>query len=58
MTTFFDRSIAEQEIICKAYEFEIDSIRSGRFESNPYAKDLKAMGVWEAFNDAIDMAFN
>lgn len=58
MTTFFNRSIEEQEIIRKAYDFEIEAIRSGSSARNPYFETLTAMGVWEALNEAVEMAFN
>ena len=57
MTTFFNRTAAEQEIICKAYDFEIEAIEKGSSERNPYTDAIKAMGLWEALNEAIEMAF-
>ena len=56
MTTFFDRTPAEQEIIRKAYEFEINAIKTYSSDRNPYATALKNMGLWEAFNEAVEMA--
>ena len=58
MTNYYSRSIEEQEIIRKAYDFEIAAIESGSAESNPYAGMLKAMGLWEAISDAVEMAYN
>ena len=58
MTTFFERSTSDQEIIRKAYDFEIEAIRSDSSEPNPYYETLKAMGLWEAINEAVEMAFN
>lgn len=57
MTTFFDRTPAEQEIIRKAYEFEINAIKTDSSDRNPYATALQNMGLWEAFNEAVEMAF-
>lgn len=58
MTTFFDRTPAEQEIIRKAYEFEINAIETNSSDRNPYATALHNMGLWEAFNEAVEMAFD
>ena len=57
MTTYFNRTPAEQEIIRKAYEFEIEAIKNGSSDRNPYATTLQNMGLWEAFNEAVEMAF-
>ena len=56
MTTFFNRTPAEQEIIRKAYDFEIEAIQNDSAERNPYADAIQAMGLWEALNEAIEMA--
>lgn len=58
MTTFFDRPIEEQEIIRKAYDFEIEAIHSESSVANPYCETLKTWGIWEALNEAVEMAFN
>ena len=58
MKTFFERTPAEQEIIAKAYEFEIEAIETESTERNPYLKDIRAMGLWEAFNEAVEMAYS
>jgi len=60
MTTilFTDRTPAEQEIIRKAYEFEIAAIEAESSERNPYTKILRAMGLWEALDEAVEMAYN
>lgn len=58
MKTFFERTPAEQEIIVKAYEFEIAAIEADSTERNPYIGDIKAMGLWEAFNEAVEMAYS
>lgn len=58
MTTFFNRSTSEQETIRKAYEFEIQAIEACSSEPNPYRKTIKAMGLWEAIEEAVEMAYN
>lgn len=57
MTTFFNRTIAEQDIIRKAYDFEVAAIEANSAERNPYADAIKAMGLWEALNEAVEMAY-
>lgn len=57
MTLFFNRTPAEQEIIRKAYDFEIEAIKNGSSDRNPYATILQNMGLWEAVNEAVEMAF-
>ena len=58
MKTYFERTTTEQDIIRKAYEFEIRAIEDLSYEPNPYFKDLKALGLWEAINEAVDMNYN
>ena len=58
MTTFINRTPAEQEIIRKAYDFEVEAIRTESAERNPYADALQAMGLWEALNEALEMRYN
>lgn len=70
MTAYFDRTREEQEIIRKAYEFEINGIKAildfEDFEygsrPNPYFEDIKKMdnweNLWEAISDAVEMALN
>ena len=57
MTTFFNRTTTEQELIRKAYDFEIEAIAQDSTECNPYKEAVKAMGLWEAIEEAIEMAF-
>lgn len=57
MKTFFERTPAEQEIIVKAYEFEVAAIEAESTERNPYIEAVKAMGLWEALNEALEMAY-
>ena len=57
MKTYFDRTPAEQEIIRKAYDFEIKAIAEDSSERNPYFEAIRAMGLWEAINEAVEMAF-
>ena len=58
MTTFTNRTPAEQEIIRAAYDFEVAAIETESSERNPYFEAGKAMGLWEAVNEAVEMAFN
>lgn len=57
MMTYFDRTASEQELICKAYNFEIEAIEKNSTKRNPYREALKAMGLWEAIEEAVEMAF-
>ena len=58
MKNFYQRSAAEQDTIVKAYEFEVAAIEADSSERNPYIEAIKAMGLWEAFNEAIEMAYS
>ena len=58
MKTYFNRTQAEQAIIREAYDFEIKAIETGSTERNPYLQTIKAMGLWEALNEAVEAAFN
>lgn len=58
MTTFINRTPAEQEIIRKAYDFEVAAIEAESSERNPYCEALQAMGLWEALNEALEMRYN
>lgn len=62
MITFTQRTTAEQEIIRKAYDFEIAAIANGDSSRNPYFDTIKAMeegdAVWEAINIAVEMTPN
>ncbi len=57
MTTYFNRTASEKELISKAYDFEIEAIEKGSAERNPYREAVKAMGLWEAIEEAVEMAF-
>ena len=57
MTTYFNRTPAEQAIIRKAYDFEIKAIEAGSTECNPYLESIRVMGLWEALNEAVEAAF-
>ena len=66
MTLFVNRTEAEQEIIRNAYNFEIQMLIAVENETvsedlwslpNPYFKEIKAMGLWEALNEAVEMAW-
>jgi hypothetical protein len=58
MITFINRTPAEQEIIRKAYDFEVAAIEAESSERNPYFEALQAMGLWEAVNEALEMRYN
>lgn len=58
MTTYFDRPTSEQEIIRKAYDFEIRMIELDSSVPNPYMKAINAMGLREALEEALEMAFH
>ena len=58
MTTFFNRTASEQELIRKAYDFEVNAIETCSSESNPYREAVKAMGLWEALEEALELAYN
>lgn len=58
MKKYSERTTAEQDIIRKAYEFEIQAIEEGSAERNPYTEAIKAMGLWEALNEAVEMKYN
>ena len=58
MTIFFQRTEAEQAIIRNAYIFEIEAIKAESSERNPYTDAIKVMGLWDALNEAVEMAFS
>lgn len=58
MKTYFERTATEQEIIRKAYEFEIKAIEEDNDERNPYAEAIMAMGLWDALSEAVEMAYH
>lgn len=58
MTTYFDRPTSEQEIIRKAYDFEIRMIELDSSVPNPHMKAINAMGLREALEEALEMAFH
>lgn len=62
MTTFFNRPVTEQELIRKAYDFEVKAIEEDSSEPNPFRKAVLALidgsAVWEGINEALEMAFN
>lgn len=61
MTTFTNRTQSEQDIIRKAYEFELEAIANCDSSRNPWFDTIKAMpdgdALWEAINEAVEMAF-
>lgn len=58
MINFYDRTSNEQDLIRKAYEFEIDAIEQDNAEPNPYCEAVKALGLWEAINEAVEIKYN
>lgn len=61
MTTFTARTANEQDIIRKAYEFEIEAIENLSNERNPYIEQLFEMGgaeLVEALNLAVEMKYS
>ena len=64
MKMFWERSEEEREIIRKAYEFEMEAIKSipngGGTERNPYLEIMRNLPdgaeLDEALDDAIEMA--
>lgn len=57
MTNYYERPATEQEIIRKAYEFEIESIELCSARPNPFLKAIDEMGVREALEEALELAF-
>lgn len=58
MTTFFNRPASEQEIIRKAYNFEVESIKLNSSAPNPYMQAINEMGLREALEEALEMAYH
>lgn len=62
MTTFAQRTTTEQELIRKAYEFEILAINEDNADRNPYYDAIITMvngrSVWEGINLAVELAFS
>lgn len=46
----------KQELINKAFNFEMKSIKNLTSEENPYWETLKKMGLWEVVEDAVEDA--
>lgn len=65
MKSFYERTIAEQELIHKVYQFEADMIAEDDLDKmstpNPYMAELKALPdgaeLMEAIEEALEMAF-
>ena len=57
MKTIFERTKEEQNIIKKAYDFEISAIKRNSSAKNPYFKRIKKMGLLEELNIAVELAF-
>lgn len=62
MTTWTQRTKAEQTLIRNAYNFEMEAIRVESSEINPYFDEIMSLSdgkeLWEAVNVAVEMAFN
>lgn len=58
MITFFERPAAEQEIIRKAYDFEVEAIELDSSAPNPYMQAINEMGLREALEEALEMAYH
>ena len=62
MKNFVERTAAEQEVIRKAYDFEIMAIEANNANINPYFEMIKAMEngeeIWKAIDTAVEMAYN
>ena len=60
MTTFTQRTTEQQNIIRKAYDFEIEGIANCDSSRNPWFDAIMAMPdgeeLWEAINVAVEMA--
>ena len=60
MTTFTQRTTEQQNIIRKAYDFELEAIANCDSSRNPWFDTIMAMPDgeerWEAINVAIEMA--
>lgn len=56
MITFDKRTKREQELIGKAWDFEVEAIRTKSSASNPYLKELLKMEEGEIVLEAIEEA--
>lgn len=58
MTNYYERPATEQEIIRKAYDFEIEAIELDSSAPNPYMQAINEMGLREALEEALEMAYH
>jgi len=58
MKTYSELTAKDKELIRKAYQFEIDAIEADSAERNPYADKVKALGLWDAINIAVELKYN
>lgn len=58
MKTYLERTSYGQEIIRKAYDFEIESIELCSSRPNPYMQAINEMGLREALEEAVEMAYH
>lgn len=56
MKSFTERTIREQEIIRKAYQFEVMAIDNDIDDINPYVKTIREMEDGEEILEAINVA--
>lgn len=60
MTNYYNSPIVAQTIIRKAYDFEVEAIRTDSTEPNPWKAKVLALedgeAIWEAINEALEMA--
>ena len=59
--TYFERTKNEQNIITKAYEFEINAIEECDATRNPWFDEIMTWedgkDVWSAINEAVEMFY-
>ena len=59
--THFNRPVHEQDIIRKAYEFELKAIEECDATRNPWFDEIKSWkdgkDIWSAINEAVEMAY-
>lgn len=55
MTTFFNRTADEQELIRKALDFEVEALHAVSSERNPYFDAVKALKDGNEIIEAINV---
>ena len=60
--TYFNRPTHEQDIIRKAYDFEVKAIEECDASRNPWRREILSWAdgeaVWEGINEALEMAYS